>query len=300
MLSDIELTEKKRTTLVLTQTDPERDVMFHAWLNNGMNADILLWNCPKIVRGIRRLWLDGRLPGVSFWYGKWKVNLQNYDTVIIHADIRSRTVPKWIRKQFPQIRIVYWYWNPVNKKSDPKLTKIKDLELWSFDEADCKKYQMKKNIQYYYKTDVALKEPWIYDIYFAGHDKGRKVFIEKLVKDFEHCGLKSCIQIVEEGKWIPYSVIQSNISRSRAVLDVSQSGQSGYTLRVLEALFFEKKLITTNKSIMSEEFYRKENVYIVGMDSDIKEFMEIPMIDVSVYRKKFEIDSWFSNFFEDT
>lgn len=56
-----------------------------------------------------------------------------------------------------------------------------------------------------------------------------------------------------------------NIRRSLAadvLLEVNQDGQSGLTLRALEAAFFNKKLITTNESIKTLDFYRPENIFV--------------------------------------
>lgn len=291
----------KKHTLILTQTDDkDSDTMFSAWLEYGLNADIIFKSYSKPIRAIRRLWADGYLPGANFWYGDWKESLSEYKTVIVHADERIRTVPRWIRKNFPNIRIIYWYWNPVNNRSLPSLTKTTDIELWSFDRNDCMKYGMQQNIQYYYTVRNLIQMKPEYDLYFIGHDKGRKDEVKKVTETFKNLGLASRVDLVGNGKqFIPYSEVQKRIACSRAILEINQKGQSGYTLRALESLFFNKKLITTNDAICNEEFYRPENVFVLNKDKDLKKFMETPVVDVSEYKKKHDIDMWFWNFMKD-
>lgn len=50
-----DLEELKKRTLILTQTDPQTDMMFRTWIDNKMNADIIFSPKPKILRAIRRM-----------------------------------------------------------------------------------------------------------------------------------------------------------------------------------------------------------------------------------------------------
>lgn len=301
-MSELDICGLKEKTLILTQTDPDTDMMFKAWGEAGLNAAIIFKPIPKLWRGVRRIWADGILPGCQLWYGEWKNNIEKYDTVIIHADVRTRTVPQFIHKVKPSMRIIYWYWNPVCSRTLPSLTKDNQIECWSFDSNDCNTYRMKKNIQYYYCVQSFIGLPIEYDIYFVGHDKGRREEIDKLINLFSLYNLSSRLDLLKESDpIIPYQVVQKRISKCKAILEVNQSGQVGYTLRALEALFYEKKLITTNQLIEKEPFYRPENIFIIGKD-DIREignFMNTEMKDVSQYKNQFDIDTWFTNFFRE-
>ena len=54
-----------------------------------------------------------------------------------------------------------------------------------------------------------------------------------------------------------------------------QIGQSGVTLRSIEAILFNKKLITTNKSIKKYDFYNPNQIFILENEnySDIIKFL---------------------------
>lgn len=295
--------ELKEKTLILTQTEPGDDMMFKAWKEAGLNADIIFQPHSKAVRMIRRIWADGFLPGASFWYGNWKKMLSHYNTVIVHADMRTRTVPMYIHKIKPDMRIIYWYWNPVNKYTVPKLTRDDKIECWSFDENDCIKYNMRKNIQYYYEQDNGENTKTDYDIYFVGHDKGRKGMIKEIDNQITAQKLHGKFDLLRDtDQLIPYSEVQARIRRSRAILEVNQKGQVGCTLRALESLFFRKKLITTNVNIQNEDFYNPENIFIYGKDDihNLRQFIEKPYDERSdIFRDRHTVDTWFLNFFSE-
>lgn len=84
------------------------------------------------------------------------------------------------------------------------------------------------------------------------------------------------------------------IENSRCILDSPQDGQTGLTIRVLEALGSKKKLITTNKDIRNYDFYREENIYVYDGAIDlnsvffIKEYKEV---EYEIY-KKYSLENW--------
>lgn len=295
---------RKRRTLILTQTDPENDFMFHTWVENGYLADIIFKPAPKIVRAFRRIWIRHRLPARGIWYGGWKKQLEKYDAMIIHASSLTRDLPRWIHQKNPNIRIIYWYWNKVDQHTIPvKRNGDQNVEYWSFDEKDCKKYQMKKNIQYY---SVPLLGIWPEqnienDIYFIGHDVGRKKQILEVRRQAQKQGLVCDFHIIGDKKLVvPYQEVQRQVLRSRAILEINRSGQCGFTLRTMESLFFNKKLITDNIALLDAPFYRKSNIFIVDYDNmdDLKKFLEIPYDEsVCVYKEQYSLDRWFNNFF---
>ena len=76
-------------------------------------------------------------------------------------------------------------------------------------------------------------------------------------------------------KYMPYDMVLKNDRRSRAVLDLVKDKQSGMTVRVLEALFLDRKIVTNNLHLRDAPFYSKGNVFILGVDdiSNLKAFL---------------------------
>lgn len=84
------------------------------------------------------------------------------------------------------------------------------------------------------------------------------------------------------------------ISKSMCILDSAQEGQTGLTIRVLEALGAKKKLITTNSDIKKYDFYREENIYVYNGVFDFNSpFFTKPYREVEkgIY-EKYSLRNW--------
>jgi hypothetical protein len=290
----------KNRTLILTQTDPASDMIFNSWISNGLNADIIFKDVSKTFRLIRRVWMFVPLPFFNVWFGKWKDKLSDFDTVILHASELTENIPRYIHKVKPSVRIIYWYWNPVNKLSLPCNVRDSKVEFWSFDQKDCQKYGMRKNIQYYVEEPIQNSRI-SYDVYFVGHNKGRKKEISDFFYRIKSLNISYKNDLIRNNDpIIPYSEVCRRILKSRSILEINQQGQEGLTLRAMESLFFEKKLITNNKSIRCLPFYDPRNIFILGIDdfSGLRDFIKSDYNKrVSVYKSMYDIDAWFANFF---
>lgn len=154
-----------------------------------------------------------------------------------------------------------------------------------------------------------------FDIYFVGQDKNRARIILPLSKLLKSQGISYKFQIqpdkhtkkiplefsesfIKEN--IPYSDVLKNIESCRCLLEILQEGQSGISMRTLEALFFRKKIITNNKAIIEMPFYNKHNIYVLGQDEQewsIKEFLDCKMVEIPKERiNNYEINNWVEQF----
>lgn len=87
--------------------------------------------------------------------------------------------------------------------------------------------------------------------------------------------------------FIPYEEYLEFVSKSEFIIDMARvSKDEGYSFRIPEALFLEKKVITNRTGIIHEKFYDPSRFFIIGIDpvERIKEFMNIEYkrIDVSL------------------
>ena len=71
------------------------------------------------------------------------------------------------------------------------------------------------------------------------------------------------------------------IINTKILIEVVINNQTGLTLRALEALFYNKKLITTNEYIKKYNFYNSNNIFIWGVDSNLSEWIKLPHMQVS-------------------
>ena len=127
-----------------------------------------------------------------------------------------------------------------------------------------------------------------YDIYYVGRLRSRERY--KLIEEFYkysqkmnlNCYLKLYVNkeleknlpneylkeiIIKE--MIPYDKNINIIKNSKCVLDLNIADQMGFTLRSIESVGSETKIITTNTLIKKYDFYDKKNIYCIEKIEDI-------------------------------
>lgn len=235
-----------------------------------------------VFRNIALVWMQLlRLPYQQLWYGDWAKDIKKYNTVIIFDRVWGWDIIKYIKKMNPECRIIYWYWNIIteNTRLYPEFREI--CEEWTFDEGDAEKYSIRLNSQFHcINTDIESKNSVtiMRDVFFLGADKGRREEITKVAHKLKKMQFTYEIKVVGNKancKYIEYmrdnmaySEYIQYVMESKCLLDIPQKQQEGFTLRVLEAMFLNKKLITTNKSIRNHPCYNSNNIFIFGEHDD--------------------------------
>ena len=266
---------------------------------NKQYKSICLWK--RIVRKIMANYLK---KSCCFFYEDWQNRLEQYSVIIIYAYRNNFDLIKYVssRKHDYQ-KVIIWYWNPVIRCIHPDKIRHLGCELWSFDPLDCQRYNLHFNTTYYFKElELPSNSMRHRSVFFCGLDKGRKEKLDEIQQKLNIMGLTSYFHVVDEKKSVAqrlpllsYQEYLEYLSVSDAVLDVLQDGQEGMTLRVMEALFLKKKLITTQKNLLKADFYHPDNIFIIGMDnwSQIKEFMNRPIYSIpNEILIKYDFDSW--------
>lgn len=238
---------------------------------------------------------------VTRWLEDWKYKIAEYDVIFIFDGVRGRDVIEYIRDHNKRARIIIYYINPVDfaDRKAPHHYKGLECEFYTFDPIDAKKFGIEFKPYFYpeeYMVDCDEKVDIKQDVFFVGVDKDRLGIIKDLHKKFEQMNLTDKLMIVatphkkysrSDEKWlakrVPYEKIAENIKQSRAILDIVQSGQSGITLRPMEAMFYNKKLITNNIYIKEYDFYNPRNIFILQERniSELKEFLDLPIIEIA-------------------
>lgn len=286
------------------------------WIKKMHEEKIIAYNAytdlPFILRILRRFHLHYKLPFYSIWFSSWKSQINKYSTIILFANKMNIPILYWLRNKYPQTRIIFWYWNPIIDSVNPIQIPDGICEKWSFDLQDCKTYHLNYNTTFYLKSFVHQYKRNVkaeFDVFFVGEDKGRLSYLNSLEIKMNKLGITTYFHIVYKGygyrktfdykENISYGIVLDYINKSKAILEVLQNGQSGLTLRAMESLFFERKLITNNSLIKTCDFYNPSNIFILDEDDIalLPEFISTTYIplDLSVV-EQYSIQNWLSRF----
>lgn len=139
----------------------------------------------------------------------------------------------------------------------------------------CNEYNLESYIYPYLQSEFMY---YYYRIFDKSFKKSKK-------KDFEY------------NKINPQKIVDV-YNKSKCILDIQHTQQSGLTMRTFETLGMHKKIITTNSSIAHYDFYNPNNILIIDREN-VKiplEFFESEYIDLpeSIY-EKYSLKNWVIN-----
>ena len=124
--------------------------------------------------------------------------------------------------------------------------------------------------------------------------------IEKYQKIFEEKDIKCKFKIVNSSdEKVSYEEYLEFISDGRILLDIVAEGVTGITLRIMEGLFFNKKVITNNLTIKEYDFYNENNFFIIENDNfeQLEEFIKRDYIPTKEeILKKYDFEEWIKRF----
>ena len=214
-------------------------------------------------------------------------------------------------------------WNPIaticrnfySKWEYKYMLKKSRMKIFTFDPDDAIRYEF-NTINQVYRTpnnNIGIPSHSNYEVYYIGVDKRRTKLLEFLKTEFDLQGITYNFKIVKDkhtdvspnlapyyiDKPIAYYESVDLIQQSDCILEILQKGLNGMTLRTLEALFMNKKLITTNQDISNYIFYSPANIYIIGGKErrSVKEFLNTPSERISdEIIQNYNITYWIKQF----
>ena len=291
-------------TLILYSSTP---YFIHYMNEYGVKVDNAYRQVGVLGRIIRKFCFIMKIMP-SYFLGSWKARLDHYENIIYFEDSSSLVPLKYIhKKRKKETRVILWYWNTVSSCTDhPK--KIPDClcEKWSFDREDCRKYNMKYNTTFYFKDIILPYSGYKGFVYFLGLNKGRVKSLNKIKDALTIRNIDCKFYVIDETvaakQRLPYLTYQENLENivgASTLLDIVKEGQSGHTLRVMESLFFRKKLITNCKTVKQELFYHKNNCFILGEDpiESLNDFLNMPYHDINLDEiEYYDFGNWLNRF----
>lgn len=204
---------------------------------------------------------------------------------------------KYLKKKYRDAKFVKLHRDLVKvyQRGSPEWTEEnlrKYYDLWmSYDKNEA----MEKGMLHFNEFESKIEiEPDIKnvktDLFFAGAAKNRldkiMAVYERFVSlgktcDFYLVGVDQSQQVKKSGivyadKFLPYKEVLQRSVNSNCILEINQQGAIGYTARFLEAVIYNKKLITNNQSIKESKFY---NPKFIKCFTDVEEIDQDFILD---------------------
>lgn len=245
----------------------------------------VLHNHPKINKKIeiplKRLWYP-------FYFKRSAINTDKPMCFIMSGYYITPDYIRYLKKKFPGCKCVLIHRDLISlwHKRNPKFTRktveeLFDLEL-TIDKDDAETYGIYHFDEIESKPEVSLSPEYpLSDVFFAGAAKDRLPTLIKIYDKLSACGLNCKFYITGADTPIARTGIQyakNNMSyrqmlyytvNSRCILEINQGGAVGYTSRFLEAVMFNKLLITNNMSIKESEFYHPQYIQCIANSDEI-------------------------------
>ncbi|WP_394405150.1 capsular biosynthesis protein CpsH [Streptococcus sp. 20-1249] len=228
--------------------------------------------------------------------------------LVIRGEMTPVSFLKKIKELSPQAKLILYLWDSIkNVVGIDKKIYIYDSIL-SFDPLDSRKYQNVIFRPLFFSDDYQKQNSqsdYKYDIIFLGtiHSDRFKI-IKEIEKQCQESNLKTYWFKFLQGRFIYhfYKLIRSEfrntkitdfdfdkmhsteiakiVDATKVVLDIEHPHQTGLTMRTIEMIGMEKKIITTNSSIQDYDFYNPNNILIIDRKN--------PVLDMSFFEKKYE------------
>lgn len=250
---------------------------------------------------------------------------KDYDYIlIVKCDMTPVSILEKFRQVYPHAKLCLNLWDSV-ENIPGVVNKFRYFDtLHSFDLNDCERYPVLKFRPLFFgdefRRETKGQEDYSYDISFLGTvHSDRYEVIRKVQRIAEKNHLKCYWFLYLQSRFIywfyrlvkrefrkvPESAfsfekmsaqeIADIVEQSRIILDIQHPKQTGLTMRTIEMVGMNKKLITTNASIRRYDFYDPCNIAVIDRRKVrlSRKFFQTPFrpIRAEVY-EKYSLQSW--------
>lgn len=198
---------------------------------------------------------------------------------------------KNIRQKFPNVKFVLYFLDSVFQPTARRAFEISksgifDL-LYTYSKQDAERY----NMIYYptpYSKLIKSKIPSKSGVYFCGGDKGRVDELKRIAKKLKETGVpykfivlgdenksNEYFRVSNTMKAMPYSKALNDALNYDCILDLVQESAEGvfpgFSLRVYEALVYDRVLVTNNPRISEFKYYNPDTMHYMETMEDFDE-----------------------------
>ena len=326
---------KKRKVLFITPDYMDYTAIIRSGINEYLNAETYLIttsgkelrltyrnSAHRIQNFFSKLFLNKNLKKI--FYNK-SIN-EKLETIFKdhpHFDDILILRPDLIKEHLAFIkdhgsRLIAYFWDSFSRIPKGKGT-IKFFDkFFSFEPKDVKDHQL-LFLPNFYSPDLATnknEKPHFDLSYVASHDNRLKT-LEEILVSLRSLDLKTNINIIATKSIASKNENEKNITwftdvlprketirimnDSNVLLDIAQPKQEGLSFRFFEAMKLEKKMITTNKAIITYDFYDPNNIYVWKNEGNIpsRDFFIKPFTPIPPFiAKNYSLENWIKKVFE--
>lgn len=246
----------------------------------------------------------------------------DYIFVLVGRGLNRELFYEFLDGQKTAFKIIY-LWDDVKRVEN--FDEIKDAfdRIISFDRVDCEHYGFDFLPLFYCDDYRYNNENLEYDVSTIGFLHSDRIQIldkvlsrvpkEKynwyaMLKTTRKHMLMECIKQLKIAKtpfYIGYKSLSIKetadiVKRSKVVLDMPHATQKGLSMRTIESIAAEAKLITTNSDVQYYDFYDENNVCIIDRKNPVvnESFFEVPYVKMdSSIVDAYSLKSWLKRIF---
>ena len=290
---------------------PDKDTLTFKYIEPYECEVYNLYQIPKpklIIRLLRKIVYFFSFGKSNMFYSDWTKYLDE-DVQLIVFDSCKPHYRLQKKLKTAKIKPIIYFWNPITYKDKIRQLK-KDFIIYSYSSQDVQKYQLGYNPQFF--TEVPVKQPSRieYDGIFIGKNKSRLKVLETTYRLFnrpffyvlkDRSETSDVIRLFE--KRMPYEEYLQLLCKSQSVIEILYTDNADFSLRTMEALFYQKKLITNNRLIVNAPFFNDNNIFVLNENTtkeNIQKFLSIPFVPycdkvINYYR----FEQWLKRFEKD-
>ena len=250
-----------------------------------------------------------------------KIGPATYDYVlVINGQTVSKAFLRSLRGNFPSARLILYMWDSLENRGRVVENFAFFDSLLSFDPVTVERYGMRSRALFY--THVRQPDDAdavAYDATFIGTAHSDRFAVISRLREGLDPGLRTFWYLYLQSEWVfnvyratkagmrsakrtdfeyqPMNkkVLQHTFENSLAIIDVEHPMQRGLTMRTLETLGINRKIITTNRHIRDYDFFDEANVALIDRNK--------PFVDAAFFHEpykpipyetfsRYSIDGW--------
>lgn len=244
---------------------------------------------------------------------KFNANYFDY-ALIIRADIYPTTTLASLNTYCK--KTIAYQWDGLERFTGTKERILLFDKFYVFDNDDFLKY--KNNYPNLYLTNnfysniepKLSEEAW--DIFYIGVDQEERTDqIIDLMSNINTSTNTCSIQLLNKNPPTKKNTLISYISqpisyeknllyvkKAKALIDLKTKDHNGLSFRFFECIKYQTKIITSNVQVKKYDFYKPENIFILGEDrlENLQNFIDSPYspIEESIF-SKYSFENWIKN-----